>query len=151
MNRSLSNIIYELLINKYQCNLLEKLLKITMQFSKENNLSTSIRSVKRDKLLIGSDYINYSCVLNSEKILGEWKGENVDKTSISDISFILEEQPDVIIFGTGEKSVAPNRNLVFDLAKKNIGIEAMTTTAASKTYNILISEGRDPVAILLIE
>jgi len=47
--------------------------------------------------------------------------------------------------------VTPNRNLVFDLAKKNIGIEAMTTIAASKTYNILISEGRDPVAILLIE
>ena len=74
-----------------------------------------------------------------------------DKTSISDIDFILEEQPDVIIFGTGKNSVTPNRNLVFDLAKKNIGIEAMTTIAASKTYNILISEGRDPVAILLIE
>ena len=82
---------------------------------------------------------------------GEWKGKNVDKTSISDIGFILEEQPDVIIFGTGKNSVTPNRNLVFDLAKKNIGIEAMTTIAASKTYNILISEGRDPVAILLIE
>ena len=122
-----------------------------MQFSKENNLSTSIRSVKKDKLLIGSDYIDYSCVLNSDKILGEWKGKNVDKTSISDIDFILEEQPDVIIFGTGKNSVTPNRNLVFDLAKKNIGIEAMTTIAASKTYNILISEGRDPVAILLIE
>ena len=118
-----------------------------MQFSKENNLSTSIRSVKKDKLLIGSDYINYSCVLNSDKILGEWKGKNVDKTSIFDIDFILEEQPDVIIFGTGKNSVTPNRNLVFDLAK-NIGIEAVTTIAASKTYNILISEGRDPVAIL---
>ena len=77
--------------------------------------------------------------------------KNVDKTSISDIDFILEEQPDVIIFGTGKNSVTPNRNLVFDLAKKNIGIEAMTTIAASKTYNILISEGRAPVAILLIE
>ena len=122
-----------------------------MQFSKENNLPTSIRSVEGNRILIGNDYINYSCILCSDEILGEWKGNNVDKTSISDIDCIHKKQPDVIIFGTGKNPVTPNRKLVFDLAKKNIGIEAMTTVAASKTYNILISEGRDPIAILILE
>ena len=40
---------------------------------------------------------------------------------------------------------------MFDLAKKNIGIEVMTSAAAAKTFNILISEGRNPVAIIIID
>jgi len=122
-----------------------------MQFSKEKNLDTSIRSVESGRILVGEEYISHSLVLNADEIIGRWMGSNADQTSFDQIKYILEKEPDVIIFGTGDKSVIPQRNLVFDLAKKNIGIEVMTSTAAAKTFNILISEGRNPVAIIIIE
>ena len=122
-----------------------------MQFSKEKNLDTSIRSVEIGRILVGEEYISHSLVLNADEIIGRWMGSNADQTSFDQIKYILEKEPDVIIFGTGDKSVIPQRNLVFDLAKKNIGIEVMTSTAAAKTFNILISEGRNPVAIIIID
>jgi uncharacterized protein len=122
-----------------------------MQFSKEKNLDTSIRSVESGRILVGEEYISHSLVLNAKEIIGRWMGSNADQTSFDQIKYILKKEPDVIIFGTGDKSVIPQRNLVFDLAKKNIGIEVMTSAAAAKTFNILISEGRNPVAIIIID
>jgi len=121
-----------------------------MQFNKEKTLDTSIRSVEYNRILIGEDYISNSCILSSKEILGKWEGKNVDKTEIKEIEYILEKEPDVLIFGTGQEAVIPNRNLVFNLAKKGIGLEVMTTPAACRTFNILISEGREPIAILIL-
>jgi uncharacterized protein len=121
-----------------------------MQFNKEKNLNTSIRSVENNRILIGENYINYPCILNSKEVIGRWEGKNVDKITIKEIEYILKKEPDVLIFGTGKEPVTPERNLIFNLAKKGIGLEVMTTPAACRTFNILISEGRDPIAILIL-
>ena len=48
-------------------------------------------------------------------------------------------------------TMLPPRELVFALARKGIGFEAMDTPAACRTFNILIGEDRDVAAVLLIE
>jgi|TARA_B100000767_G_scaffold268770_1_gene289567 uncharacterized protein len=121
-----------------------------MKFTKDQGSEVTIRQIENNRIKIGNNFIDYSCIVTSDEILGEWGNKNVDVTTYNDLEFILKKKPDILIFGTGEKAVLPNRNLVFDLAKKNIGLEVMTTAAACRTFNILISEDRSPIAILIL-
>ena len=54
------------------------------------------------------------------------------------IERIREQDPEVVIIGTGSRHVFPAS-----------GVEVMSTSAACRTYNILSAEGRRVVALLL--
>ena len=57
-------------------------------------------------------------------------------------------KPEVIIIGTGKKHLFLDRSLLKQLVALGIGYEVTTTSAACRTYNILISEDRRVVAAL---
>ena len=57
--------------------------------------------------------------------------------------------PDFLLLGTGEQQHFPNAELRAAFADAGIGLEAMNTGAACRTYNVLLAEGR-PVAAALI-
>jgi uncharacterized protein len=56
----------------------------------------------------------------------------------------------VVLLGTGEKHQFLHPKTVQNLTAQNIPLECMTTVAACRTYNILMSEGRKVAAALLI-
>jgi uncharacterized protein len=56
----------------------------------------------------------------------------------------------VVIFGTGAVLRFPHPRLTGVLTARAIGFEAMDTKAAARTYNILLSEGRQVVAAMLV-
>ncbi|HEU0229052.1 MAG TPA: MTH938/NDUFAF3 family protein [Burkholderiaceae bacterium] len=60
-----------------------------------------------------------------------------------------DNAPEVILVGTGltQRFLAPDA--VRTLTRLGIGVEAMTTQAAARTYNILMAEGRHVVVALL--
>ncbi len=59
------------------------------------------------------------------------------------------DAPEVVLIGTGlEQRFLPHR-LTQPLLAAGTGIEAMSTQAAARTYNILMAEGRRVVAALL--
>lgn len=55
-----------------------------------------------------------------------------------------------MLFGSGASLRFPHPKLTADLARARIGVEAMDTAAACRTYNILLAEGRRVVALLLV-
>lgn len=57
--------------------------------------------------------------------------------------------PEVIIVGTGLKHQLLPATVVSELLSSGIGVEAMSTQAAARTYNILMAEGRRVIAALL--
>jgi uncharacterized protein len=59
--------------------------------------------------------------------------------------------PDVVLLGTGAKLRFPHPRLVAGLAAIRVGVEAMDTAAACRTYNVLAGEGRKVIAILLLD
>ena len=62
----------------------------------------------------------------------------------------LALQPEILLIGTGRRLVFPAHSLYAELFRKGIGLEVMDTTAACRTYNILLSEGREVVAALFM-
>jgi len=65
------------------------------------------------------------------------------------IERIREQDPEVVIIGTGSRHVFPTSELLAPLTHGGIGVEVMSTSAACRTYNILSAEGRRVVALLL--
>lgn len=62
---------------------------------------------------------------------------------------LLAEAPELVLVGTGATQRLVHPRLVAALHAARIGVDAMTTQAACRTYNILMAEGRRVVAALL--
>ena len=74
--------------------------------------------------------------------------ETIDK---SVLTAIKEQPPEVLLLGTGSTQHFAPISLVREFASRRIGVEAMSTPAACRTYNILLAEQRVVAAILLLD
>lgn len=79
---------------------------------------------------------------------------NIELKDISDITIEyleskFENNPDIIIFGTGQTIKMPPLNVLAHLQKKHIGFEVMPIPALCRTFNYLIGEGRHVYAFIL--
>ena len=57
--------------------------------------------------------------------------------------------PELILLGTGERMIMPGQALRREFRARGIGLEAMDTGAACRTYNVLLAEGRKIAAALI--
>jgi uncharacterized protein len=57
--------------------------------------------------------------------------------------------PGFVLLGTGTAQVFPSADLRKLFADAHIGLEAMSTGAAARTFNVLLAEGRDVSAALI--
>lgn len=61
----------------------------------------------------------------------------------------LAEEVDVLFIGTGADTAHVPKALREKLEEAGVGVEAMNSPAACRTYNVLLSEGRRVAAALL--
>ena len=64
---------------------------------------------------------------------------------------LLAMQPELVIFGSGERLRFAAPALMASLFERRIGVETMDTAAACRTFNVLAGERRRVVAALLVE
>jgi uncharacterized protein len=60
-------------------------------------------------------------------------------------------EPELVVFGSGAVLRFPPAAALRTLMARRIGVEAMDTAAACRTYNILVGEGRRVVAALWLD
>lgn len=80
-----------------------------------------------------------------------WVTHHFEALSTSDFSPWANSGAELILFGSGQKLRFAKPQWLQDLILCGIGVETMDTAAACRTYNILASEGRMVIALLLIE
>jgi len=78
-----------------------------------------------------------------------WAPASFEALTAADFEALLAQRPELIVLGTGDRQRFPHPRLVAALTSERIGVEAMDTRAACRTYNILMSEGRKVLAALL--
>jgi uncharacterized protein len=80
-----------------------------------------------------------------------WDAVRPDGLPVSafDLVFAEGEEISALFFGTGVRQIFPGPALRQAFEAASIGLEAMDTGAACRTYNVLLGEGR-PVAAALI-
>jgi len=104
-----------------------------------------------EKSHIQINEINYdtSLILSPEKLITPWEVD-LKKFSVKNFELIQTLNPNIFLFGTGEKALLPPADIINFFLKLKIGIEFMTTAAACRTFNVLACERRKVVAGLII-
>ena len=72
----------------------------------------------------------------------------LDELTEAIVDEVIQAQPEVVLFGSGEKFALAPAALRTRLLNAGIGAESMDTAAACRTFNILVAEGRHVIALL---
>jgi uncharacterized protein len=123
---------------------------VPVKFTREQMSAVTVRQVEPGAIRIGDETIAENVVLFRDEIQRGISIGNVATLQEQDLHALLSRQPELVIFGTGWKPQRPPRALMFAMARRGIGFETMDTPAACRTFNILVSEGRDAAAVLII-
>jgi uncharacterized protein len=91
----------------------------------------------------------HALLVQPESPLQPWAPARFEDLADAHFEAILAHAPEVVLLGTGAVQRFPHPRLIAALAERRIGVEAMDTGAACRTYNILMAEGRKVLAALL--
>lgn len=108
-----------------------------------------IRSVSKEGITVADTLYDNSLVLSRETLLAPWPVTSVDDLEEQHLAQVFDLEPEVVLLGTGAKQAFPPPRLVMKFYEKGVGFEAMTTEAACRTFNVLVSEERNVVAALI--
>lgn len=92
--------------------------------------------------------IEHSLILTAD-VHKEWEAKDIDSLEAEQMMVCLDYQPEVVLLGCGATMRFPGQEVLLPLHRQGIGVELMNTAAACRTFNILASEGRDVVALML--
>jgi len=122
-----------------------------MKFTED--LSTSalniIMGIEPDYVVVQKKKINSSHIIAPDALV-KWDLRTFSELTVEHIALITTLNPEVIILGTGEQHLLPEKPILKALVETGIGYEIMNTSAACRTYNILIAEDRRAVVGLII-
>ncbi|WP_420225781.1 Mth938-like domain-containing protein [Pigmentiphaga litoralis] len=95
----------------------------------------------------------HAVVFGPEGDVARWSPESVEQIDAAAMAQLVDLDsrplPEVLLIGTGNKQRFLAPALLRPLLKAGVGVEMMDSQAASRTYNILMSEDRRVVVALL--
>ena len=115
-----------------------------------SNATYQIQSFSPGKVVINHETYTHSVIISAEKLISPWSPVNIETVTDADLLLFLDLNPEIILLGTGEKSMMLPAKKLACLTEKQFHIECMSTAAACRTYTVLISEGRKVAAGLII-
>lgn len=100
---------------------------------------------------VGATDYRESLVLTAGAVSPGFAPSGFDALAEADFERLLEGSPAVVLLGTGATQRFPHPRLTAALHRARVGFEVMDTRAACRTYNILVAEGRNVTAALIVE
>jgi uncharacterized protein len=99
---------------------------------------------------INAERHEQALIVQPESPLEPWPVQRFDDLTAEHFARLAELVPDVLLLGTGARQRFPHPRLTAALGAAGIGVEAMDSGAACRTYNILMAEGRKVVLAVLV-
>ena len=78
-----------------------------------------------------------------------WSANSYEDLTQANFDELLAFQPELVIFGSGNRIKFPAPRLLQGLIHKGIGVDTMDNGAACRTFNVLAGEGRRVLMALL--
>ncbi len=108
-----------------------------------------ITAYDKNSISINGKAFSKSLIVSSRLLQQSWDIATIKSLQANHIDQVLSFNPELIIIGTGNTLVFPAIEVYSSIIERGIGVDFMDTGAACRTYNILMSEGRDVVAGLI--
>jgi uncharacterized protein len=109
-----------------------------------------VRGYAPGQLRIGEFEFSRSVIISATTLIDDWRPQHIGELTTADLEPALALRPQVLLLGSGARQVFPSPELLAQLYAARIGFEVMDTGAACRTYNVLVGEGREVAAALII-
>jgi uncharacterized protein len=109
-----------------------------------------VRACHADAIVIVDRELRSSFILSPDRLIEAWPARTVADLIDEALQPILDLRPQVVLLGTGAKVHFPAQATLAQFLTRGIGIEVMDNSAACRTFNLLVSEGRNVVAALML-
>jgi uncharacterized protein len=90
-----------------------------------------------------------SVVVSGDR-LEAWPVASIGALTSAEVAPILALSPEIVLIGSGPTFAFPDPAALASLHAARVGVEVMDTPAACRTYNVLLNEGRNVVAALIV-
>ena len=111
----------------------------------------AITSYDAEHIAVNGRRLTKSFLLTPQRLVEGWPPAAFDQLTVTDLQAIAELDCPIVLLGTGKRQRFPAPALLRPLIDRRVGVEVMDSQAACRTYNILMAEGRDVAAALVIE
>lgn len=117
-----------------------------------NSEQPLVRHYSPGELRVGQTAYEHSLIITPQQGTRRWEPQDFESLEIEHIEAFLEQEPrpELVLLGTGETQRFLPREYMAPLINARVGVEVMTSAAAARTWNIVLSEGRQALAAILI-
>lgn len=91
-----------------------------------------------------------SVILGATVAIDDFAPTCVAELDSDAIERILALGPEVVLLGTGNRAEFPRPAQLAEFLRRGIGVETMDNAAAARTFNVLVGEGRNAIAVFLL-
>ena len=108
-----------------------------------------VHSVNGSSIRVVDTEYRGALILSSEEIIDGWPVASLAELTVADLEPLFALEPEIAILGPGDRQQFLPPELLMEFYRRGIGVEAMNTAAAARTFNVLVSEERNVAAALL--
>ncbi len=120
---------------------------MALQFIREAENDFTITAYTDTSVRVGANIFEHSICLSHDTAARVWAASHpLDAAALAEGTKLNAE---IVIIGTGRKHAFPKPESLRPLIEARIGFEFMDSSAACRTYNVLLAEGRK-VGLLLV-
>ncbi|MDF4003104.1 Mth938-like domain-containing protein [Luteibacter sp. PPL552] len=109
-----------------------------------------VRRVGPDTVTVVDRDFHASLLITPEQVVEQWPVTDAKAMSLADVDTVTALKPEIVVIGTGERQVFPPAEVMAAFLRRGIGVEAMTSGAAARTYSLLAGEGRRVLAAFIL-
>lgn len=120
-----------------------------VQLTRESAEANVIHAWESGRMRVGNRWLTGHVIVAPDRIVPDWNVGDAAGIAYEHLAPAIDLDPEIILLGTGPEAAVPDVGLIASLAQLSIGLEIMSTPAACRTYNVLVSEQRRVVAALL--
>jgi uncharacterized protein len=122
-----------------------------MRFTQDSSSAPHlIRAYGGGELRVNDDIHRGTVILSASTLVSVPEIRDIDDLAAFDRSRILALEPELVLLGTGARQIFPAASFRAQFLSAGIGFETMDTGAACRTFNVLVSEQRRVVALLMV-
>ena len=111
----------------------------------------AITAYDAEHIAVNGRRMTRSFLLTPQRLIEAWPPVSFDSLTEPDLAAVADLDCRIVLLGTGPRQRFPAPALLRSLIERRIGVEVMDSHAACRTYNILMAEGREVAAALIIE
>ena len=122
-----------------------------MRFAQDSTSGINvIRAYENGELRVNEDVYRGAVILSGATAIADANIHNLDDLVAWGFSRTLALEPELVLLGTGARQIFPAASYGAQFLRAGIGFEVMDTSAACRTFNVLVGEQRRVAAVLLV-